>query len=181
MDAPCLCRKVTVGRLAFHKARSAVPYESPFRELILQFKFQGSYRVRPFLCETFLEGYRRFYQVESFEAIVPVPLHWFRRFQREFNQAEVLGEALAAELGIPLISRALHRTRRTLPQSSLAGRWRIDNLKGAFSLGSDFHPGMKLLLVDDVMTTGMTLNACAEVLRLGGATEVHAFTLARRM
>jgi len=158
-----------------------VRYENPYKELIHQFKFQGSWRVRPFLVNTFLEGFSRHFKGDHFDGIIPVPLHWARRFLREFNQAEILASALAESLSIPLMGKALWRVRYTTPQSRLSGRWRESHMKGAFALGPTPVSGLNLLVVDDVMTSGMTLSACAEVLREGGAVSVTAYALARRV
>ncbi len=175
------CPQCALSVLFFDRARAAVRYENPYRELIHQFKFKGSWRVRPFLENTFLEGYYRHFIRERFDGIVPVPLHWMRRFQREFNQAEILAHALAEKTPIPVLEKALRRVRYTTPQSRLRGRWRENHLEGAFALGSVPVSGLNLLVVDDVMTTGMTLSACAEVLRAGGAASVTAYALARRV
>ncbi len=156
-------------------------YENPYKELIHQFKFKGSWRVRPFLVNTFLEGFSRYFKGEQFDGVVPVPLHWIRHFQREFNQAEVLAGALTESLSIPMLDKAIRRVRHTTPQSRLTGRWRESHLEGAFAAGSIPVDGLKVLLVDDVMTTGMTLSACAEVLRANGAASVTAYALARRV
>ena len=138
-------------------------------------------RVRPFLIEAFREGFARHFRGKSFDGIVPVPLHWLRRFQREFNQAEVLARALSESLQVPLITDALRRIRYTQPQSRLRGQWRLSNVEGAFAPGARSVEGMNLLLVDDVMTTGMTMSACAKVLGDGGAASVTAYALARRV
>lgn len=137
--------------------------------------------MRPFLVNTFVEGFLRHFKSERFDGVIPVPLHWLRRFQREFNQAEILARALAESLSIPLMEKTIRRIRYTTPQSNLSGRWRESHLEGAFAPGPTPVEGMNLLVVDDVMTTGMTLSACAEVLRRGGATSVTAYALARRV
>jgi len=150
------------------------------RELIHEFKFQGSRRVRPFLYEILSRGAERLLNSRDFDAIVPVPLHWWRRFQREFNQAELLAESLAKTWGLPLAAKSVKRIRMTLPQSRLPGRYRERNLKGAFAKGPRSLAGARVLLVDDVMTTGQTLAACSSALLEAGASSVVGYTLARR-
>lgn len=182
LEAPTpRCSHCALSVLFFERARSAVSYESPFRELIHQFKFKGSWRVRPFLVNMYLEGFGRYFAGEHFDGVVPVPLHWLRHFQREFNQAEILARALSEAWPIPLLENTVRRVRYTTPQSRLSGRWRESHLEGAFVPGPTPVNGLNLLVVDDVMTTGMTLSACAEVLRAGGAASVTAYTLARRV
>lgn len=167
--------------LHFESARSAVEYAPPFRELILQFKFRGSERAAPILIEWFLKGAARDYLESDFDCVVPVPLHWWRRFQREFNQAEVLGTALAEEWSVPILDKALKRRRATVAQSKLPGKWRAENITKAFGPGTESVAGRRVLLVDDVMTTGATLSECAGVLLKAGAASVKAYTLARRL
>jgi ComF family protein len=137
--------------------------------------------VRPFLTDTFLVGANRFYSSKDFDAVAPVPLHWWRRFRREFNQAEILSLPLAQSWGLPHLPRAAIRKRLTLPQSRLSGDQRTANMKGMFEPGCDILRGARVLLVDDVMTTGATLSACADALLRGGAYSVSAMTLARRL
>ena len=113
--------------------------------------------------------------LDGADALVPVPLHWFRRFQRGFNQAE----ALARHIGLP-VEPALRRRRPTVTQTDLPESQRLQNVAGAFTLrrGARVH-GRVLVIVDDVSTTGATLDACATVLLGGGAKEVRALTAAR--
>lgn len=179
--APSSCPKCSAVGGSLERTRSAVIYETPFRELIHLFKFRSSLKVRPLLVARFLEGAERHLASERFDGIVPVPLYWTRRFQREFNQAEVLAEPLSRQIGTPLLGQALRRVRQTLPQSRLSGRWRKENLEGAFAPGRQKVEGKRLLLVDDVMTTGATLAACADVLVSQGAVSVVGYTLARRL
>lgn len=166
---------------AFSCIRSAVRYENPVRELIHQFKFKGSRRVRPYLQNLFVDGADRLLKNFHLDAVVPVPLHWTRHFGREFNQAEILSRAVAAHWKLPVLSDAIRRCKRTYPQSRLGGKWRGIGLDGAFSPGTEKVQGFDILLVDDVMTTGHTLSACAEVLRIQGARCVIGYTLARRI
>ena len=178
---PQCCRRCPGFEVQFKFARSAFDYAPPVRDLIHQFKFRGSERVRGLLLEWFLKGADRHLKREEFDAVAPVPLHWWRRFQREFNQAEILGRPLAARWSLPFLPRALRRTRYTQPQSRLKGKWRERNIEGAFAPGRDPVQGLRVLLVDDVMTTGRTLSACAETLLKAGAASVAVYTLARRL
>jgi len=130
--------------------------------------------------------------LDGADAAVPVPLHWLRRYQRGFNQSAILADGL----GLP-VWHALRRRRRTRSQVELPAEARHANVDGAFALawryrngawhhfsgwrptGSEPLSGSVLVLVDDVSTTGATLDACARVLRAAGATEVRALTAAR--
>lgn len=109
------------------------------------------------------------------DALVPVPLHWIRHYSRGFNQAE----ELARGVGRPVV-HALRRSRRTVTQTDLPEAQRLANVGDAFRLRRGVRiTGQVLVLVDDVSTTGATLDACARVLMEGGAAEVRALTAAR--
>jgi len=114
--------------------------------------------------------------------VVPVPLHWTRRFSRGFNPAALLADGLAGALGLPVMRKALRRRRRGRRQVGLGRRERRRALAGVFVAprrGARPLRGRDVLLVDDVVTTGATLEACAEALRKAGARSVIGFALAR--
>ena len=113
-----------------------------------------------------------------FNSIVPVPLHPKRQRTRGYNQSARLAEGIAAQLGIPVVSRALSRTIHTRQQVGMARSGRMENLKGAFTADPVYCVGRSILLVDDVMTTGSTFDECAEVLLAAGASSVYAIALA---
>jgi ComF family protein len=113
------------------------------------------------------------------DAIVPVPLHPKRERERGYNQATLLARELGAHLGRPVTENVLHRTRATAPQVDLNPHERRANVQGAFRCVDQRLGGRRVLLVDDVCTTGATLEAAAAALRQGGATAVWAYTLAR--
>ncbi len=115
---------------------------------------------------------------KEFDYVVPVPLHPLREREREFNQAELLARRLASHLRLPIV-RSLRRIHATLPQAGFDRSHRLKNLEGAFEFKGKMTEGASILLVDDVTTTGTTLNACAEVLLEAGAGEVCAVTVAR--
>jgi ComF family protein len=116
---------------------------------------------------------------ESIDVVSPVPLHNSRLRERGFNQSDLLAEVVAGAIGKPL-KRLLEKTRPTLPQVDLPRQSRPANVRGAFEPRlQEVIAGQRILLIDDLFTTGVTLSECARMLRRADAAEVRAFTLAR--
>jgi ComF family protein len=146
------------------------------RELIHLFKYA---RIRPLAGPLGEILARAIPRDQTFDAIVPVPLHWRRRWQRGFNQSALLAAAIARRYGIP-VRGWLCRTRATPTQAGLTNARRRSNVTGAFRVGRRARvSGRRILLVDDVMTTGATAGACAAALKRAGAKYVALLTLAR--
>jgi ComF family protein len=164
----------------FAAARGAVYFEGPVRELVHGFKYNRRIHHRKPLA--LLTAERLFPVVREWdpELVIPVPLHLRKVRERGFNQALLLGEVLSREWGLPLSRRNLQRIRWTEPQIGLRDAARQDNVKGAFCLSEPGEiRGRKILLVDDVLTTGSTVAECARVLGAAGAAAVHVATVAR--
>jgi ComF family protein len=157
------------------RARAIGEYDGVLRELIHSLKYEKRHSLaRPLAI---LMRQRGGAILENADCVVPVPLHWRREYQRGFNQAR----ALAQHLELPVIE-ALVRTRHTRAQVELAAASRHANVADAFALQMRFKSrirGMRLVLVDDVSTTGATLESCAQVLKDAGAYEIVALTAAR--
>ena len=151
-------------------------YERPIKGLIRAYKFKGVRMLAENLAHELINliEYRA---LGPFDLIIPVPLHPSRRQERGFNQAELLARPLAPLCGAELKTDFLIRTKNTRQQSKLRIGKRTENLMSAFSASAELN-GMRILLVDDVVTTGSTLCACAEALKAAGAAEVCAVTLA---
>lgn len=119
-------------------------------------------------------------QYAAIDIIVPVPLHWRRLLMRRYNQAALLAYGLAAQLNTPCAPHALKRTRYTRPQMRMKRAERITNARHLFAVQQEtMLRGKNVLLVDDVITTGATINACAAAMKKAGAAQVHAISLAR--
>jgi ComF family protein len=122
----------------------------------------------------------RFREVKA-DVVIPIPLHWWRKWQRGYNQSEALAEAIAQRLGLSHESRWLKRIRHTPHQTNLTAVSRRDNLKGAFRVKRRVNlKGKSILLVDDVLTTGTTASEAARALMDAGAVRVVVAVLANR-
>jgi Predicted amidophosphoribosyltransferases len=174
------CGNCAHRKLQFDAAVSAYRSRGVVRFLILQFKYNRQLHLRHPIGRWLMEAMADpRLQQKGFDLIVPVPLHPARVRERGFNQAELLARMLAEELRIPL-SSALQRVRYTTTQTAFDRTDRMENLRNAFRLrrkGSMRE--LRVLLVDDILTTGSTLSECARVLREAGAHSVYAVTAAR--
>jgi ComF family protein len=173
LDAAGRCALCRSGLRGFDAAYSFGAYEGVLRELIHLYKY-GKVRTlaRP------LSGWlaQALPRDEAFDALVPVPLYWRRRLQRGFNQAELLARGLSRRTGIPVVT-ALGRVRPTPAQAGLSTSARRRNVAKAFR-ARDVQ-GKRILLIDDVMTTGATATSCALALKQAGARRVALLTVAR--
>ncbi len=163
---------------AFERARSYGAYRGALRELVHLFKYRG---MRPLSrpLGAWLAEVTRVEGLAECEAVVPLPLDPERRRARGYNQSELLAREVARRLGLPLVPQACRRVRPTAPQAGLTRAQRRANVQGAFAADPRLVRNRTVLLVDDVMTTGATLNACARTLRQAGAARVLAVTVAR--
>jgi ComF family protein len=156
------------------RASAAGIYDGPLRSIIHAFKYDGRRSLAKPLARLVRERHRDL--LADVDAAVPVPLHWVRRISRGFNQAEDLARCL----GLP-VTRALKRVRSTAPQAELAGVARAANVRAAFAPthAAASLRGKVVLVVDDVVTTGATMEACALALCRCGVREVRTIAAAR--
>ncbi|HAK61027.1 MAG TPA: ComF family protein [Nitrospiraceae bacterium] len=161
----------------YDQALSVGYFEGPLRDAIHQFKYRPCRTLAGPLSDWMLRDLRL---TPGIDFIMPVPLHRARLRKRGFNQSLLLAHAVSEFSGIPLSYDNLLRIRPTRPQIELTEEERIQNVAGAFSLTMpEAVKGKTLLLVDDVFTTGATMNACAAVLKESGAERIVSLTLAR--
>jgi ComF family protein len=174
-----VCPDCKLQRPKLTRIRSVFLYEGPVIRMVHEMKFSKRARfARYFSEEMYLFLLEHF--VQQAEAIVPVPLHRSREWQRTFNQARLMAEHLSALTGIP-VQNYLRRTRNTIPQTFLSGQARRKNLEGAFTVKQGIDLPKSVLLIDDVITTGATLEACSILLRKAGVRKIYGLTVARAM
>jgi len=172
------CREM---KLHFSSARSAVAAQGMMLELIHRYKYRREVWLEPFLADLLIGRAAPVLQTEKWDMIVPVPLHPLKEREREFNQAERLARALGAASQIPVRPSLLCRVERTRTQTQLSRSERAANVHRAFACKKDSAAlkGRRVVLVDDVLTTGATTSACAKILKSKGASDVCVWTLAR--
>ncbi len=162
---------------AFSKVWSVFPYAPPLKEAITLFKYQGKHSLAGPLAERMLEALPTLPPLDHFMAI---PLHPHRLREREYNQALLLAYRLSRATHIPLLLNGVIRIRSTLPQTGLSKKARLTNVRRAFGVPKpNAVQGKRILLIDDVFTTGATLNECAKTLRRAGSGPVYGLTLTR--
>jgi ComF family protein len=143
-------------------------------------KYDSGLWVTDDLAELLFACVQAEYSSMGFDWVVPVPLYPVRRRARGFNQSALLGQALARRMGVLYKNNKVRRVRPTVTQTGLTALQRAANVSGAFRAGLFSRlNGKNILLVDDVMTTGATVHACAGALKKGGAASVHVVTAAR--
>lgn len=162
---------------ALTRLRSAAAYEGPIEQAVQRFKYQGWRRLAGPLALLIAE--RLVIEGVAAPWAVAVPLHGSRFKQRGFNQAELLADEVRRRLALGRPPGELVRTRATPPQVGHDRRWRLDNVRGAFEWRGAPLAAQSILLIDDVATTGATLEACAAALRAGGSGPVIGVSVAR--
>lgn len=180
ITTPFECANCREMELHFTHAHSAVAARGLVLEVIHRYKYQRELWFEPFLADLLVTEAAPALQRERWDLVVPVPLHPLKEREREFNQAARLAARLSRAAGIPLRRDLLRRVTPTRTQTLLSRAERADNMRNAFALngGGDFQ-GLRIVLVDDVLTTGATTSACARVLVEGGAAQVCVWTVAR--
>ncbi len=167
-------------KLWFDATYSVAGYKGPARKIIHRFKYGRILTLSSMLGEILANGTKNFPEANEADMIAPVPLYWKHRVKRGFNQSLVMANRLAKYLSLPVSNRNLRRVRNTVTQTNLTRAQRHDNVYDAFAVKNSVAiEGKKILLVDDVMTTGVTASECARALKEGGAEKVFVITIAR--
>lgn len=165
---------------AYDRARAAARFSDVARELVHLLKYGDRLDLAAPLGGWMARAGREL--LADADALVPVPLHWSRLFQRRYNQSAMLAREVSRRAKLPVEDDILLRTRATRPQVGLARKERARNVQGAFAIAPGARirvKGKKLVVIDDVLTSGATADACARILRRAGAVRVDMLVLAR--
>lgn len=161
-------------------------YDTNMKKSIAEFKFHGRQEYSDFYAEELVKKFRTEIQKIAPDVLIPIPIHKSKQIQRGYNQAEILAKGIGEKLNIPVISHLLKRDRKTLPQKQLNDKERLKNLLKAFTLSREellqyeerYNKKVrKVLLVDDIYTTGSTIEACTGILLQNGIEEVYFISI----
>jgi len=171
-----ICGRCLVNLPHYDSTQSAFVYDFPLDRLVQSFKYGHQLALAGYL------GQQIAALAEGIDAdlIIPLPLHPARLRERGFNQALELARPVSRATRMPIDSRSCQRVRHTPAQAELPWRERVKNIRGAFHCTADFS-GKRLVLIDDVMTTGASINECARTLKLHGAAKVSVLVVARAL
>jgi len=165
---------------AYHRARAAVRYDDISRALVHALKYGDRIDLAPIMGRWMARAGHEL--LKDADAIIPVPLHWRRLWARRFNQSMLLSQQISGETGVPVADAALRRIKATAQQVGLSQSERAQNVQGAFRVPPDRKAevaGRRVVLVDDVLTSGATSDACARALLRVGAANVDLLVFAR--
>lgn len=165
---------------AYRRARAAVRYDEVARNLVHALKYGDRIDLAPTAGTWMARAGREL--LSDADALVPVPLHWRRLWTRRFNQSAQLALAVSRACGVPVADSALKRVKATAQQVGLSQKERAANVQGAFRVppeGKAAVQGRRLILIDDVLTSGATVDACARTLLRAGARDVDVLVFAR--
>ena len=170
-----LCASCSLTPPPLELIRAATHHAKPVRKILHKMKYQGYFALARPLGELMVAAWPRW--EHELDLVVPIPLHSQRKRERGYNQSELLSDVLEQELDLPSRPPALNRSRHTRPQLGLTANERRANVLDAFSANRAIVQGKRIMLVDDVFTTGSTLTAAAEALYQAGARSVTAYCL----
>jgi ComF family protein len=176
LDEQGLCALCRLGLTGFDTVYTFGSYEETLRQLIHLFKYS---QVRPLARPLGALLARAIPREHRFDLIIPMPLHWRKRWSRGYNQSELLAREISRRWGVPL-SKPVRRVKATAPQAGLTHSKRRLNVRAAFAVRKGTSlAGLRVLLIDDVVTTGATASACAQTLKRAGASHVAVAAIAR--
>ena len=173
-----LCPSCIKKSFNFDMARSVAIYNEMAKNIILPFKHADRTEFANLIAKLMINNYDSF--IKSVDIILPIPIHLFRMIKRKYNQSSLIGNIIAKHYSKPIYYNVLNRIKNTASQGHLGIKERKQNLKNAFSIKhSDKIKDKIILLVDDVFTTGTTINECSKILKKYGAKKIFVITFAR--
>ena len=175
-DAKLFCTACERTQHIFDRGIALYDYQS-MKKSIYRFKYKKRCEYAAFYAEEIYNHFKNEIQSMKADAIIPIPLHKSRRKSRGYNQAELIAIHLSRLTGIPLEKKLVQRIRKTVPQKQLDARGRQNNLKKAFNIKPNVVKLNKIILIDDIYTTGSTIDAVAKELKRRGVSTVYFITL----
>lgn len=157
----------------FVQGKAVFAYKGPIKESLYRFKYGNRREYADFYAQETLRYYEKWITDRKIQVIIPIPLHKSRQRRRGYNQAELFAKILGERMGIPVRTDLLIREKNTVPQKELSETERKNNLKNAFKITENIVQLTYILLVDDIYTTGSTLDAAAHTLRQAGGTYIY--------
>lgn len=171
------CRDCGKRNYAFEQGKSLWLHVPPVSKAIYQFKFHNKRCYAEIFAKEMVREYGQWVRGCGIEEILPVPLHSSRRRMRGYNQAELLAKEISKELQIPIGRNVVFRVRKTKPQKQLDDRGREENLQRAFGISRRWKAPANVLVVDDIYTTGSTVNKISKLLKRAGVQKVYFLTI----
>jgi len=175
-----ICASCMQRKTPYLQARSLFKYDENSKSQILALKYHDKTALAPIFADWLTRIASEL--ADKDPLIIPVPLHYYRFVARRYNQAALLAYALGKRTGLKVLPDTLIKKRKTPPQEGLSRKQREDNLRGAFAIGknkSALLKGRSVILIDDVMTTGATIEACCRTLNDAGVRDIYILTIAR--
>lgn len=171
------CKDCSRKHHYYEEGRAVWVYNKELRQSIYRFKYQNKREYGDYYVSCMLDSYGVWLRHLKLDGVIPIPLHAKKRRARGFNQAQVLAEKLAEGLELPVYTQLVARQKNTRPQKELNDKERQENLKNAFKIVQNDVQLKRILLVDDIYTTGATMDTCAKLLKEHGVREVYFICL----
>jgi len=171
------CPNCAEMHYAFDRAVSLYLYEGAIKTVIHNLKYSGFSRIADWLANIAFQTIQADTDLQSVDMVCPVPLHRVRQRERGYNQSALIARAMAVKLQKPFQEHILVKNRNTASQTAMSRTARLSNVRGSFRMGKSAVRGKRILLVDDVFTTGSTVNEASRTLRAAGAAQVFVLTI----
>ncbi len=177
IDEDLKCIKCMHKKSSFDKMRFLFKFDEKSKKIIHSLKYMDKTSISKFV--TRLIYFRYFEEIQDYDAIIPVPMHKLKRLMRFYNQSELLAKDLEKFASKTVLSNVLYKSKMTPPQMSLRGKERVNNVKNSFSIKNcELIYDKNIILIDDVITTGATIENCAKLLKNAGAKSILVLGIA---